>query len=75
MVPTTVAQNHGRCSMETRPSEGIAVTPYTRPLSSASGFGLVTKLTATVTITQMRQDQSARYMFSAMSRAYGDSAT
>ncbi len=40
-----------------------------------SGFGLVTRLTTTVTMTQMIQDQRARYMFSAISLAFGDMAT
>src|ERR1700687_5678016 len=64
IAPTTTAQNHGRRSVETMPSEGISVTPYTRPFNSASDLGLVTKLTATVTNAQTRHDHSARYMFS-----------
>src|SRR5580704_2754804 len=75
ITPTTTAQNHGRRSVETMPSEGISVKPYTSPFNSASGFGLVTRLTATVTSAHTMQDHSARYIFSAMSRAYGESAT
>ena len=45
------------------------------PPVRASGFGLVSRLTTTVTITQMIHDHSARYMFSAMSLACGESAT
>ena len=51
-----------------------SVAPYTSPCNSASVFGLVIRLTTTVTTTQMIHDHNARYMFSAMSFAYGESA-
>src|SRR5581483_11636031 len=41
---------------------------------SDCGCGRVARLTNTVTRTQMIHDQSARYMFSAMSLAWEDSA-
>src|ERR1035441_3075350 len=72
---TTPAQKMGRCHIGRSPSDGITVQPYTRLVSSESGFGLVNRLTTTVTITHTIQDQSARNMFSAISLALGDMAT
>src|SRR5271157_2357139 len=72
---TMIAQKTGRSHSGTSPSCGIGVTPYTSPTSSSSGLGLVIRLTATVTMTHTTHDHSARYMFSAMSRAFGESAT
>src|ERR1017187_4669952 len=72
---TTPAQKMGRCHIGRSPSDGITVQPYTRLVSSDSGFGLVNRLTTTVTIRHRIQDQSARNMFSAISLALGDKAT
>ncbi len=74
-IETATAQNAGRCHSDNWPSDGISVTPITRPFNSLSGFGLVTMLTATVTITHTSHDHNARYMFSAMSLAWLESAT
>src|ERR1017187_1494655 len=71
---TTPAQKMGRCHNGRWPSDGIWVQPYTRPASSASVFGLVIKLTTTVTVTQVMADQRARNMFSSMGLAAGDKA-
>src|SRR5271157_5036801 len=56
------------------PSEGISVYPKTKPFNSAGVLGLVRRLTITVTTTQIRNDHRARYIFSAISLACGDSA-
>src|ERR1035437_8144687 len=72
---TMPAQKMGRCQTGRLPSEGITVQPYTRLVSSDSGFGLVNRLTTTVTIRHRIQDQRARNMFSAISLALGDRAT
>src|SRR6185369_4055316 len=68
---TTPAQKMGRCQTGKWPSDGITVQPNTRLVSSESGFGLVIRLTTTVTITHTIQDHRARNIFSAMSLAYG----
>src|SRR5579862_921839 len=70
----TPAQKMGRWKSGMSPSFGSGVTPYTRPTNSEAGFGLVARLTSTVTITPMRQDQSARYMSSARAWAFEESA-
>src|SRR5271167_1102293 len=57
---TTVAQKIGFCQIVVAPSSGIGVTPYTRPESCSDGTGLVTRLTATVTSTQIIQLHRAR---------------
>jgi len=44
-------------------------------VGDVSGKGLVAKLTATVTATQISQDHSPRYIFSAISLALDDMAT
>src|ERR1035437_440077 len=72
---TMPAQKMGRCQTGRLPSDGITVQPYTRLVSSDSGFGVVIKLTTTVTITHTIQDQRARNMFSAISLALEDMAT
>src|ERR1035437_81665 len=72
---TMPAQKMGRCQTGRWPSDGITVQPYTRLVSSDSGFGLVIRLTTTVTITHTIQDQRARNMFSAISFALEDMAT
>src|ERR1700677_2742040 len=63
---TTMAQKIGFCQIVVAPSSGIGVTPYTSPASCSVGTGLVTRLTTTVTITQIIQLHSARYRFSAI---------
>src|ERR1022692_712111 len=73
-TPTTTAQNAGLCHIGRSPSEGIVVAPGTSPASSLSGLGFVTRLTVTVTNTQITADHSARNMFSAMSFAWLESA-
>src|SRR5260370_20783056 len=55
----TPAQKIGSCSSGTSTSFGIGVMPYTSPFKSASGLGVVARLTATVTSTHTSQDQSA----------------
>src|SRR5579864_3719485 len=62
---TTPPQNSGLCQMLTCSCLGIGVSPYTRSFNSASDFGLVIRLTTTVTMTQINQHHRARNMFCA----------
>src|SRR5450755_1858287 len=75
MTATATAQKAGRCNSETCSSEGMSVTPITSPFSSLTGLGVVIKLTTIVTSTQTSQDHSPRYIFSAISLAWLESAT
>src|ERR1035437_8291009 len=72
---TMPAQKMGRCQTGGWPSEGMTVQPYTRLVSSDSCFGVVIKLTTTMTMAHTIQDQRARNMFSAISLALEDMAT
>src|SRR4029077_1526761 len=74
-IPTSVAQNAGRCQIETCASCGISVAPYTNPFNSLSGFDCVIRLPPTVTITQISHDHSARYISAAIGFALLESAT
>src|ERR1035441_10987034 len=55
---TMPAQKMGRCQTGRLPSEGITVQPYTRLVSSDSGFGLVNRLTTTVDRKSTRLNSS-----------------
>src|ERR1035441_8979595 len=53
---------------------GSGDRPYTKPCSSESGLGLVTRLIRTVTAAHTSQDQMNRYRFSAIGLACEDRA-
>ena len=72
----TPAQKIGFCVNGTR-FRRWGLLRYRRRLSlltRSSGFGLVIRLTTIVTMTQISQDQRARYMSSAMALAWVDMA-
>src|SRR5690242_3421165 len=66
---TTPAQKIGRFVKGRCASEGSSVQPLTNPTNSATGLGLVAKLTNTVTSTHIIHDHSARYISSAIAFA------
>src|ERR1700722_6538687 len=74
-TPTTLPQNRGSWNHREASAVGNADTPITSPSSSLAGRGLVARLTNTVTPTHIIQAQSARYKFSDMACASGESPT
>src|SRR5512146_2215504 len=73
-TPTTAAQKPGfRCHGH-GPSSGRVVRPITRFFNSASGLGLVTRLTSTVTLTHTTNDHQALYILMAIGLAFSERA-
>src|SRR5215831_4150592 len=73
-TPTTAAQSTGLRYQGQGPSSGKGVRPITRFLSSASGLGLVTRLTKTVMTTHTTKDHQPLYMLMAIGLAFSERA-